>query len=215
MWRWIDAGVGATMIAIVLVGLASTGTLAQAALIGTRWAAMSVALSPTPVVAPLSTITWAATPDAPSHAAARPPSTTTWVGRRERSEGASDGHALVGVNTGHAVATLIPRSRLGARWRAFRESAPTHCLISNPHGRADFNAARAFRWQARSDLCTDASRGLPQDNAGTCSAASWARRSPSMPLITAFGETSKPFPQNRPIACLRLMPKKAAASTKL
>src|SRR5215207_1200092 len=93
MWRWIDAGVGATMIAIVLVGLASTGTLAQAALIGTRWAAMSVALSPTPVVAPLSTITWAATPDAPSHAAARPPSTTTWVGRRERSEGASDGHA--------------------------------------------------------------------------------------------------------------------------
>src|SRR5215217_2743927 len=54
---------------------------------------MSVALSPTPVVAPLSTITWAATPDAPSHAAARPPSTTTWVGRRERSEGASDGHA--------------------------------------------------------------------------------------------------------------------------
>src|SRR5829696_484243 len=29
MWRWIDAGVGATMIAIVLVGLASTGTLAQ------------------------------------------------------------------------------------------------------------------------------------------------------------------------------------------
>ena len=28
-----------------------------------------------------------------------------------------DGHALVGVNTGHEVDTLISRSRLGARWR--------------------------------------------------------------------------------------------------
>ena len=42
------------------------------------------------VATPLSTITWAATPDAPSHAAARPPSTTTRVARPERSEGAGE-----------------------------------------------------------------------------------------------------------------------------
>ena len=52
--------------------------------------------------------------------ATAPSSTTRWVGRPARSEGASDGHAPVRVNTGHEVDRLIPPNHFRAG-EAFRE----------------------------------------------------------------------------------------------
>ena len=122
-----------------------------------------------------------ATSDARSPAAAPPSSTTTWVGRPASSEGAGDGHALVDVNTGHAVATLIPRSRLGARWRGRPREGHTPLAdlgtaragrISTLHGPSDGRLDPSLpqpRYPSNTSFPQkrpDASRRLPQDNAG-------------------------------------------------
>ena len=67
-----------------------------------------------------SMMRWAETRGALPRATTPPRSTIRWVGRPARSGAGEMLWRSDGINTGHEVDTLIPRSRLGARWRVFQ-----------------------------------------------------------------------------------------------